>query len=511
MTLDQRASGILLHITSLPSDFGIGDLGFWSYYFADLLSESNQSYWSILPLTSTSPQYGNSPYQPTSAFAGNTLLISPELLFKDGLLTEENVETLKSLFGNVSYRAVKKKKEMMIKKSFQSFNQMSRDSTKISRIDYEIFCSENSHWLDDYTLFKAIEDTLEKPWYLWPNHLRDRNENELVRKKKELKKLIDKEKFAQFLFLKQWSSLKKYCHLKKIRFFGDLPFYVSYDSADVWSHPELFKLNDAKKPKYVSGVPPDYFSKNGQLWGNPTYDWHELKKTRFQWWVNRIQHNLKFCEVLRFDHFRGFTATWQIPASNKTAKKGRWIRSPSKSFFTVLKSFFPNLPFVAEDLGLITQNVVDNLASLGIPGMRVLIFAFNGESDNPNSPENHPENSVVYTGTHDTNTVKGWFLEEASYLEKNQFFKSIGKKVLQNQISYEFIKLALSSKAKLAIIPLQDLFSLGSEARMNYPAKSYCNWEWRVKSEQLKKKNFEKIKVLTISSGRLRGSISTER
>ena len=317
-----------------------------------------------------------------------------------------------------------------------------------------------------------------------------------------MKNNVDKEKFAQFIFSRQWSFLKEYCQTKEVAVFGDLPFYMSYDSVDVWVHPELFMLDNKKQPNYVGGVPPDYFSKSGQRWGNPTYNWRELEKTHFQWWISRIQHNLKLCDILRFDHFRGFTAYWQIPASFKTAKKGRWIRSPSKSFFKTLKWFFPNLPFVAEDLGLITSNVRENLSLLGIPGMKVLVFAFNGSLDNPNLPMNHTKNSVVYTGTHDTNTIKGWFIDEATCKEKELLFKCIGKKVSKNQVCREFIKLALSSNANLSIIPLQDLLSLGSEARMNHPAKPSLNWEWRLKSEQLTNKNFEEFKTLTEASGR---------
>jgi 4-alpha-glucanotransferase len=317
-----------------------------------------------------------------------------------------------------------------------------------------------------------------------------------------LKNNIVQEKFAQYLFSRQWKALKEYCQTKEVDVFGDLPFYMSYDSAEVWVHPELFKLDNQKRPRFVGGVPPDYFCDSGQRWGNPVYNWRELEKTHYHWWISRIQHNLKLCDVLRFDHFRGFTAYWQIPVSCKTAKKGRWFRSPSKSFFDALKRSFPNLPFIAEDLGLITANVRENLKLLGIPGMKVLVFGFNESSDNPNLPENYTENSVAYTGTHDTNTVKGWFTDEAACEEKECFFKHVGGKILENQVSFEFIKLALTSRSNLSIIPMQDLLSLGSEARMNNPAKPSHNWEWRLKSEQLNNKTFEEFRILTKASGR---------
>lgn len=497
MTMEQRASGILLHITSLPSDFGIGDLGPWSHHFVDLLSKSNQHYWNILPITPTNAQYGNSPYQPTSAFAGNTLMLSPELLVEDGLLSKESLEKLKLPFGRVDFKEVTAVKARMIKEAYLNFKKNNHKEGKVQVCDFEGFCSENSSWLSDYALFEAIEEVTGKPWYLWPNRLRDRDEHALAKKKDELTELVDQEKFAQFIFLRQWQLLKEYCKKRKVSILGDLPFYMSYDCVDVWSHPELFKLNTQKNPKYVGGVPPDYFSEEGQYWGNPIYDWQQLEKTHFLWWVERIRRNLSLCDILRFDHFRGFTAYWQIPASSRMARNGRWIRSPTKSFFRALKTTFVDVPFLAEDLGLITDRVRENLAFLGIPGMRVLLFAFDGSKDNPNLPVNHIVKSVVYTGTHDTNTVKGWFDDEATFEVKTDFFKYLGKQVLETKVSHEFIELALASKSNLSIIPLQDLLSLGSEARMNYPGKQSGNWEWRVKKQHLKSEDFEELRRLT--------------
>lgn len=502
MKTEHRSSGVLLHITCLPSDFGIGDLGPWSYRFVDLLSKSNQHYWSILPITSTSLRFENSPYQSTSAFAGNTLLLSPEMFVQDGLLSEENLRTLKLPFDRVRFNKVTETKEAMIKKAYLNFTKKNENKLSIPLCDFEEFCKENSSWLDDYALFKAAEEQTNKPWYLWPNQLRDRNEHALAQKNEEIKELVDGEKFAQFMFSRQWHLLKEYSQKKGVCIFGDLPFYVSFDSVDVWSHPELFKLDNQKRPKYFGGVPPDYFSKTGQLWGNPVYNWQELEKTHFKWWIDRIQWNLEQCDVLRFDHFRGFTAYWQIPASSTTARNGRWIRSPAKSFFDILKKTFSNLPFVAEDLGLISDRVRENLRFLGVPGMRVLLFAFDCSRDNPNFPVNHQKNSVVYTGTHDTNTARGWFAEEATDEQKERFFSYVGRHVPEVQVSWEFIKLALASKSNLCIIPLQDLLSFGSGARMNHPAKQGGNWEWRVDGEQLNNECFGEFGRLTLEAGR---------
>jgi len=502
MKMLHRSSGVLLHVTCLPSDFGIGDLGPWSYRFVDLLAKTNQHCWSILPLTPTSTKHGNSPYEATSATAGNTLLISPELLFKESLLSEEDVQRLRLPSGRVDFRAVTAKKKIMLKKAYRKFTQNGKSAITIKDCDFQRFRSENSIWLDDYAVYAAVQDFTKTPWNMWPTLLRDRDPSVLARKKVELQESIEQEKFAQFIFARQWDFLKQYCHAKEISIIGDLPFYISYDSADAWAHPELFKLDAQKRPRFVGGVPPDYFSKTGQRWGNPVYDWREIKKTHFQWWVERMRCNLELCDFMRLDHFRGFTAYWQVPASSKTAKVGVWIRVPSKSFFSTLEKFFPSMPFIAEDLGLITSNVRNNLKRLGIPGMRVLLFAFVGARDNPNFPANHIRNSVVYTGTHDTNTAEGWFAEEASHEETKQVFKCLGRKVSKKQISFEFIKLALNSKSNLCIIPIQDILGLGSEARMNRPSVRFHNWEWRVKSEQLSSKSFEKLEKMTQSSER---------
>ena len=502
MKIVNRASGILLHITSLPSDFGIGDLGPTSYHFVDLLSQANQHYWGILPLTPTSIQYGNSPYQPTSAFAGNTLLISPELLVEEGLLSKENAKVLRIPFGQVDFKSVTAKKRSMLKKAYQIFVQKGRNTKTLHNDDFDKFCLENQNWLDEYALFRAIRDLTDNPWVNWPTAIRDRESQALIQKGIELSVQIEQEKFSQFVFSIQWNLLRNYCHNNGVRIIGDLPFYVGFDSSDVWANPEMFKLNVLKEPRYVGGVPPDYFSKTGQRWGNPVYNWQFMKKTNFQWLMCRLHKNMQMCDLLRLDHFRGYIAFWQIPACSKTARTGKWIRVPSKSLFKKLKSCFPTMPIIAEDLGMITESVRNYMNCLELPGMRVLLFAFNGSSDNPNLPSNLTKNSVVYSGTHDTNTVKGWFLDQATQREKEQLLKILGKILSKDQISLEFIRLAMASKSILSIIPLQDVLNLGAEARMNNPAGQFNNWSWRVKKEQLTIKSFENIAKITEKAGR---------
>ncbi len=323
-----------------------------------------------------------------------------------------------------------------------------------------------------------------------------------MKKADELKQLVEREKFVQYVFFCQLRTLKIHCQKMNVRIVGDLPFYVSLDSADVWAHPELFKLSKSLKPKYVGGVPPDYFSRTGQLWGTPVYDWRSLQGEQFDWWIRRIEHNLKFCDLLRLDHFRGFVAYWQVSSHAKTAKAGIWIRAPSKHFLGTMQRHFPTLPFIAEDLGAITKPVNRAITQLGIPGMRVLLFAFDGSKNNPHLPENYPENCVAYTGTHDTNTVKGWFLKEPSAEIKQRLFRYIGREVSEQDVSLEFVKLTFASKAKLGIIPLQDVLGLGHEARMNSPARQAGNWQWRVLKKQLTGEHLEKLRNLTVNSGR---------
>jgi 4-alpha-glucanotransferase len=496
--MQKRASGIFLHITSLPSKYGIGDLGPWAYRFANLLIDSKQSYWQILPLTPTMPKYGNSPYSTCSSFAGNALLISPEQLIKEDLLPDSFREwRQKNSSKRINYIAVSNQKKELIKKAYGEFKKRFQDYSS----EFENFCEMNSKWLDDHALFMAIYDKEEKPWYLWPSHLRNRDRRELNETKKQLRNLINQEKFVQFIFHKQWHKFKEFCKNIGLSIIGDLPFYVNYDSVDVWAHHELFKLNQNRGTDFVSGVPPDYFSEDGQLWGNPIYDWKQLTTTRYRWWIDRLQNSLIRCDKIRLDHFRGYLSFWEIPVGSK-ASEGSWVKAPSRDFFSTLGRYFPNQSFIAEDLGFITSDVREAIRTLGIPGMKVILFAFRGSSDNSHLPHNHSYNYVVHTGTHDTNTARGWFNEELGQNGRNQLEKYVGKEISDNEVSWEIIKLAMISPAFLSIIPIQDMLSLGSEARMNHPTTTNSNWEWRITADQVKNKAFENLGETTETFGR---------
>ena len=476
----KRGSGILIHITSLPSPYGIGDMGPWAYKFVDFLSETKQSYWQILPLNPPTPTGNNSPYHGSSAFAGNTLLISPELMVHEGLLTKEDIKPLPSFQKNkVNYPKVISYKEKILSKAYEHFKEKDKG-------EFEKFCSENSSWLEDFALFAALREHFGQVWCRWPPQVRDRRLEDLQTLKKQLNSKIEREKFLQYVFFQQWFSLKRYCNQKGIQIIGDVPIYVDYDSTDVWVNPEMFKLDQEKQPAFVAGVPPDYFSQTGQLWGHPVYRWDVLKELGYAWWIQRIEQNLKLFDLARIDHFRGFVAYWEVQAGEKTAINGRWIKAPAEDFFSTLRDRFPYLPILAEDLGIITPDVREIMNRLEFPGMRLLLFAF-GEDflTNPYAPHNHVENCVVYTGTHDNNTVRGWFEKEATAEDKERLFRYLGSKVSSRNVHWEFVRLAMMSIANMAIFPLQDILGLGEEARMNRPAIKEGNWKWRLSPAQL--------------------------
>jgi 4-alpha-glucanotransferase len=496
MANTKRASGVLLHITSLPSAFGIGDLGPESYRFVDLLASHKQHCWSILPLSPARIEYGNSPYFTSSAFAGNPMLISPEKLAEDGLVAKWDAKQVPGS-DRVNFAAVYKLKAGILKEAY-----VNHKKTGLLKTDFEVFCSQQEKWLNDYALFAALSQKTGQPWIQWLPSLRNRQPEALAQKKMQLKNEIEIEQFVQFLFFRQWSRLKQHCKKRRVSIIGDMPFYMAHDSADVWAHQELFCLYRNGKPYYVGGVPPDYFSATGQLWGNPVYNWRLHKETGFEWWLDRIQHNLTLYDRLRLDHFRGFVAYWQVAARAKTAVNGRWVKAPSEAFFVKLKTAYPSLPFIAEDLGYIDEPVRQAIHRLGVPGMRVLLFGFGNSEGNIHFPRNHVENSVVYTGTHDTNTVKGWFSNEATAQEKQVLFQLIGKKVTANQVSAEIVKLAQSSIADLCIVPLQDVLGLGAEARMNNPSKGKGNWRWRATAEQLTSDALSDLRDKTVQTGR---------
>jgi len=480
--MHKRGSGILIHITSLPSAYGIGDLGPEAFKFVDFLANTKQSYWQILPLNPIDPICGSSPYHSISSLAGNLLFISPELLMKEKLLDKDDLDSLPSYpKGRVDYSLVFAERKRLLNLAYERFKKIKNNG------QYERFCQDNANWLDDYALFVAIKEHFkEKVWSQWPSEIRDREPRALQSLRDECYDRIKMEKFIQYIFIRQWLELKGYCNKKGIKIIGDLPIYVQYNSVDVWVNPEIFKLDENKKPYVVAGVPPDYFSKTGQLWGNPLYQWDVLKQTGYEWWVKRIRHNLKLMDMLRIDHFRGFVAYWEVPVTEKTAINGKWVNAPAVDFFNQLIKQFPDFPVIAEDLGLITPDVRQIMKRFGFPGMKVLLFAF-GE-DNPKHPylpENFEENCVVYTGTHDNNTIMGWFENEAKPEEKKRLLKYLKKRVSAKNLNWELIRLAMSSVADMSIFPVQDILGLGEEARLNIPATSQGNWQWRLLPGQL--------------------------
>jgi 4-alpha-glucanotransferase len=479
---NQRGSGILLHFTSLPSPFGIGDFGPWAYRFADFLAETKQSYWQCLPLNPTEIVYGNSPYHSLSAFGFNPLLISPELLIQEGVLTKADLKPIPSFpQDRVDFEFTVPYKRGLLSLAYARFKKEGTHG------DYKDYCWEQASWLDDFALFVALKEEFKgRPWNEWPEQLRDRHPNTLAPARDRLGERIQEQKFYQYLLFKQWSSLRKYCTARGIKIIGDVPIYVVYDSADVWMHPDLFNLDQEKKPLTVAGVPPDYFSKTGQLWGNPVYRWEVLQSTGYEWWMKRIHHNLNLFDVVRVDHFRGFMAYWEVPASETIAVNGRWVEAPGMDFFSRLSAAFPDLPIIAEDLGTITPDVWSIMEHFGFPGMKVLLFAFDESLPrNAYAPHNHTKNAVVYTGTHDNNTARAWFEKEADKATQERLSRYLGKAITRENVHRELIRLAMMSVADTTILPVQDLLGLGEWARMNRPAREKGNWQWRLMPEQL--------------------------
>jgi len=496
----KRSSGILLHISSLPSPFGIGDFGSCAYHFIDFLVKAGQRYWQILPITSTEYQSGNSPYSCPSSYAGNILLISPEILLKEKLLRREDCKRKPRFAASqVNYRSVISYKRRLLEKAYGRFQ-----SGDVNMKTYEDFCRNNQDWLDDYALFEVIKGIYpHRSWCHWPRGLRDRRSENLREFQQRHHLKITKIKFYQYLFFSQWHALRSYANQKGIKIVGDIPIYVDYNSSDVWTNPQIFKLDRHQKARYVAGVPPDYFSETGQRWGNPVYDWKRLKKTRYAWWCRRIQHNLNLFDVLRIDHFRGFAAYWEVPSKEKTAIDGKWVPVPGKDFFQTLKRKFKPLPILAEDIGYITQDVRDLMHYFRFPGMKVLLFGFGGNiKKNDHYPLNHTKHFVVYTGTHDNNTVKGWWQKEATQKEKENVFKFLKRKVSPEMIHWEFIKIVSHSPCVLCLVPLQDLLGIDHRGRMNVPATAWGNWQWRCQKKDLRTQVVQKLKRLTQESGR---------
>lgn len=475
----KRGSGVLLHITSLPSLYGVGDLGKSAYEFCNFLVETDQSYWQVLPLNPTLPVFGNSPYSSNSAFAGNPLLISPDLLVEDGYLSNRCLQCGADLpSGKVDYGQSLSLKLKILDKAFRNVKKNLHNNDQ-----FNDFCSENSHWLDNYSYYCSLKEYFgDHGWIDFPEEIKDKKEPGFSDFKSELSDSILKNMFCQFLFFRQWNLLKQYCNNNGVKIVGDLPFYVNHDSEDVWSNRNYFKLDNDGNPLFVSGVPPDYFSETGQRWGNPVYNWARLKENNYEWWTRRIEHNLNLFDILRLDHFRGFASYWEIPVEEKNAVNGRWADVPSEDFFEMLLSRFTPERFIAEDLGEITSDVVELRDKYNFPGMNVLQFAFG--DDYPNGsflPENNREHSIIYTGTHDNNTTLGWWNKEATAEQRRRVTEYIGESedFDGSDINWKFIELALGSRARISIIPLQDILGLGDESKMNKPSLSDGNWQWR--------------------------------
>jgi 4-alpha-glucanotransferase len=507
--LSRRGSGILLHITSLPSPHGIGDLGPGSYRFADFLASSRQSHWQVLPLTPTEKVRGESPYNSPSAFAGNPLLISPEILIQDGYLPK-TVLSRRPRFpeGKVDYSLVRKYKESLLLESYRNFPRGEKDHLR-----FEEFSEENRFWIEDYSLFMACKAFFRgRVWSSWPRGVRDREPRTIRSLTAQFKPLLEREKFFQYLFFRQWVSLKGYCREKGIQIIGDLPIYVNYDSADVWSNPSIFQIDKEKRPLAVSGIPPDYFSASGQLWGNPLYRWELLKKTGYSWWVRRVGQNLKLFDLIRLDHFKGFVDYWAVPARHKTAAKGKWIQGPRKDFFLALLKHYPHLPFIAEDLGVITAEVHELRDRFEFPGMRVLQFAFgNDPLAEAYKPYSFIRNCVAYPGTHDNDTLRGWLYGRQDYstrkagevlLEKRNIRRFLGPGMKKTEVPWEIIRMLMASVAHLVIVPLQDFVGAGAEGRMNRPGIAGGNWVWRVGIKKLTPALAGRIGRMTETYGR---------
>jgi len=484
-------------MTSLPSLYGIGDLGPGAYRFADFLQAARQRIWQILPLNPTT--HGNSPYYSPSAFACNSLLISPQQMIREGFIEDADLPPVpKFPPDRVHYPSVIEFKTQLFDRAYARFK------TRGPQEDYEKFCGENSHWLQDYALFTALKRRFAgESWNTWPTEIRHRQPQALDACIRESHETIEREKFLQFVFYRQWTALKTYCREKGISILGDIPIYVTHDSADVWAYPELFKLDAEMNPAVVAGVPPDYFSETGQLWGNPVYNWDRLKQQKYDWWIRRMERNLRCFDLVRIDHFRGLVAAWEIPAHEKTAENGRWQDVPAKDFFAALLERVPVSSIIAEDLGYITPDVREVMHEFGFPGMKLLVFAFGEDvASNPYAPHNHVKNCVVYTGTHDCNTVKGWFENELSPEDKSRLSHYLGRSVSSKTISREMVRLAMMSVADTAVVPMQDILGLGVKARMNRPATLRDNWQWRLSDEHLTADLHARLRDMTELFGR---------
>lgn len=508
-----RSSGILLHPTSLPGPFGIGDLGPQAYAFADFLVASGQGLWQVLPLGPTG--YGDSPYACYSAFAGNTLLISPEKLVEDKLLVPEDLMVkVSDPDERIDFEAVHNLKDLILRKAFARFTETADSSLATA---FQEFRQLNLSWLGSYGLFRSLKDAHGGvAWNEWDASYVRREPLALASAAEKLSEEIEAQKFYQFLFFRQWFALKAYCNERGIKFVGDIPIFVAHDSADVWTNPDQFKLNKDGTPIVVAGVPPDYFSATGQLWGNPLYNWDHMLADGFNWWIQRVHSTLKVVDIVRVDHFRGFAACWEIPGGDKTAERGRWVEAPGRELFTAIRAELGELPIVAEDLGVITPDVVALRDEFGFPGMRILQFAFGGDPKNADLPHNYVRNVVAYTGTHDNDTTVGWFSSVAGegstrtavQIAREHTFCLNYLNATGKEIHWDFIRAVWASVANTAVVPLQDLLGLGTQARMNLPNSMEGNWSWRYKEGALTVGLAARLREMTELYGRSSAELS---
>ena len=486
----QRAAGVFLHPTSLPSPYDRCDLGEDALRWLNLLHEDDHTCWQVCPLSPTG--FGDSPYQSLSSFAGNPLLISPARLADQGLLDTSDLRDYPRLpEARVDFGAVIQAKDRLFRIAHSRFG---------SDSGFRAFCRREGYWLDDYALFRVLKDLHGgKPWTAWKDEYRLRKRASLQQVAQEYGDEIRYHQFLQYIFREQWNRVRLHAQGLGIRILGDLPIYVSFDGADTWAWPELFEFDDQGRPLRVAGVPPDYFSKDGQLWGNPLYRWEAMRADGFAWWIRRIRQALEYLDLVRLDHFRGFESYWAVPADSPTAVHGEWVQGPGIALFEALKETLDPLPLVAEDLGVITDEVVALREAAGLPGMKVLQFAFDGHPDNPYLPYNVPADSVLYTGTHDNDTTVGWFTNAPEY-DQAQVCE-----YLDCQGSHfwgPFLRMAYASPARLCIVPLQDILALGSEHRMNTPGRPEGNWQWRFRWDMIRADHFAMVKRFVATYGR---------
>ena len=496
--MNQRDSGILLHPTSLSNAYPIGDLGPAANAFVDFLFASGQRWWQMLPISPTGGEH--SPYQSLSAFAGNPLLVSPERLMEQELLSRQEIgPPVSGIAGKVNFPEAGRWKTALLKKAYEHFGEKRHGGRQS---EFDAFARAESFWLEDFSLFSAIQEKEgTSDWTRWKKELRTRQPDAVVRAQKRFTDNIRYHEFVQWQFFVQWKELKAYCTLKEIRLIGDIPLFVAHQSADVWAHPELFKLNADGNPTVIAGVPPDCFSKTGQLWGLPVYRWEALHAEGYRWWIERLRTAFGRFDVNRLDHFIGFVRTYEVSARAKTALNGKYLPGGGEVFFNAIREALGSLTFIADDLGATSPDVVTLLDQFQIPGTRVLQFEFGSDlQTNSNPPAPHPLKSVVYTGTHDNDTTAGWY-EKLPGTQREALQKKLG--VSDREIVWAMIRAALASPANTAIIPAQDLLELGSEARMNFPGIAKGNWSWRLKDGALTRKLAQRLRSLTMECGRL--------